>query len=189
MEQACPPVWEEVGGTLLKVSSFFALCAFVPAAVKKKRVYTVQSTAAPPLLPPVTIEVSVEPIPPCSTDDAASIRELFETIATRNPANPFTAHRLYQIGGELRSHRVHPFEFLKQAPREHAQNIFRNGNFFKTEGVMFGVREGMNRERENLERYIPAFAAAMGKSAERLRQLTQGDDWRGIVDYVFDIKL
>ncbi|HSX10747.1 MAG TPA: hypothetical protein VLF94_03405 [Chlamydiales bacterium] len=182
---------ERVGQVALAWFSIAAMCAGVPAFMKKKRIVTLTHTVTPT---PVAVEVvevaavapNVERAPRSS--HAAEIRELFTTIANTSVLQlPLRGMRLHAIGNELRRDSVHPFEMLRCAPRESIQRIFREGSRFKIQTVIEGIREGMIRESHNLELFTPGLAADMGKSEERIRPLIQARDWRGLVEYLFDI--
>lgn len=203
------PEWKKIGDIAFLGFSFIGTCAFLPACLKKKRIYIAQQGAAPAVVIPDVVEAppveapvvagpqpnpAVERFPRCSPEDAGRIREIFLTTQNMNTFYLWRIlseekPRLEALGNALRANNVHPFEFLRCAPKEAVQAIFRSWNVFKTDGVMAGVIEGMNREsaRNNLERYIPDFAATMGKSVEQLRPLIREHQWRRIVDYLFDI--
>lgn len=198
------PSWERVSRAALYGFSFVAACAFFPAALaKKKRAYS--SVLAPASAPaPTVIEAAVPAAPPrlsqipaleraprCSEEDAASIREIFTTSADNGWVGlVLKKGRLESLGEGLKKRNVHPFEILRHMPRKAIQKIFQEEGLIarrKITALMEGIQEGMERESANLGRYAPGLAADMGKSSEKLMQLIQARDWRGVVVYLYDI--
>ena len=189
-----PQKWETLGNIGLFISAFVAIGAFVPAAMKK-RVYTFTPTptgGAPAPVEAAQVEAAAEPgvtpAPRCTLEEQAKIVELFTTIADGSIASlAWSAYRLNQLGGEI--HHVHPFALLQAMPREKIRQIFLSDSAFKKGRIINGINEGMQRERDrnNLNRYIPGFASSMQKEEARTRQLIQAADWLGLVQYLFEI--
>lgn len=190
--------WEKVGKIALYSFSFIAVCAFVPALLKKKRQFSYPSVLGNEnVLFPINNGVAepenqpiVQKPPAASESQKEKIKEIFETVALGglNLASPSVRQRLHQLGDEVRG--VHPFEFLKAIPKEHFQTIFSGMNFFKINKVMEGIVEGMEREwaRNNLLCFAKGFATDMGKPYLAIMPLIQAREWRPLVDYLFDIK-
>ncbi len=202
--------WDKIGRPALYIFSFVAVSTFIPAAIKKKRHYNLLSTGADNLLQVAGIQNALDAtplpegkaVPKCSGEDAARIREIFEkTDDLGRQMSDFlpwklakTTFHLTTLGNLLWDHKVHPFEFLKQAPQDRLCSIFRSGNPLKINGVLSGIKRGMERERNTLLLYLRAFAEDMGKKdPQKVRQLIQvgfeRTDWRPLVYYLFDIKL
>lgn len=130
----------------------------------------------------------LERSPRCSDTHAGYICEIFTTIAnTWAPKLIFKKERLDALGGELRRHRVHPFEILRHMPRESIRRILLDKSPPVVNDVIKGIQEGMERERPTLERYAAGLAEDMDKDAEKLIPLIQAGNWRGVVEYLFDI--
>jgi hypothetical protein len=186
--------WEKLGNIGLFSSAFVGGAACIPAAMKK-RVYTFQSTGAPGA--PAQAEAAVVeevvagvvPAPRCSPEERAKIVELFTSIADggANLALPWVGYRLYQLGNEIRH--VHTFALLQAMPKEKIRQTFIEASEFKMGKILNGISEGMQREiqRNNVNRYIPGLATAMGKEETPIRQLIQAADWLGLVRYLFEI--
>lgn len=188
--------WEKIGHTALISFSFIAVSAFIPALLKKKRIY---SQSFPSIIAP-TVEI-VEPAPAgerplpiptphCTPPEQRKVEEIFKTVAEGNMATlAWNAFRLNTLGKEI--DHIHPFSLLLAVPKEHMRAIFNEGNIFKIKNVMDGIKKGMEREKvqNKLERYIPAFAVEMGKTAEAIRPLIQTNNWRGLVEHLYSSRI
>ena len=199
--EAEEPAWKKTGQAALIGFSLLAACATLPALCRKRRTYSlVFSQGMPPAVAdmPIGENPLPEPIPRCSKEDANRIQDVFRTTAAPmlspwwlpNPAglgNPKNVLRLLEHKRILVEHKVHPFEFLNQTPRNLLRSIFQEGNSLKINGVMDGVESGMKREQASLTKHIPALATAFGKDAQRITPLIRVRDWRGLVDYLFGL--
>lgn len=186
---------EQVGRICFLSCSIVAFSAFIPAALKKNRVYT-------PLFPNIdsviipTQTASTENIsevlphlltPECTEDEKRVIAILFSTIATSGLDIAWKGIELRRLGNKI--NHVHPFSLLLAMPRDDIRTIFRSNNILKTTSVLGGIDQGMKKElaRENIERYIPDFALKMGKEEDEIRQLIHSSDWKKLVHYLFDL--
>lgn len=195
-----PQKWEEVGRVLCLPTLIIAGGAFIPAALKKKRTYT-QITPAIDYIPPLppnevgggeALEPRPIQVPRCIDEERRNIEEVFGTIAHASYWELlWNAAHLSALGDQIEH--VHPFSLFLAMPREIIRDIFSSRDSFKMGCVFGGVKRGMRREidNQNIERYLPNFAAEMEKSADQIRQLIQAaeqtDDWQGLLRYLFDI--
>ncbi len=191
------PAWERIGWLALEINALFAIVAVGPAIFRKRRSFFI---AVPQPGLPQMGEAPVEEnprFPRCSEEkkEKEKVQEIFKTIAEkgylelgRSFLNPFNkdgpAWRLIQLGDQIDG--IHPFAFLAAAPKEHVRTIFNGGSSFKIGEILKGIRKGMEREGTKLYRYIPDFAAEMGKSPGPIKPLIQARDWIGLVNYLFD---
>lgn len=202
------PPWDKAGRSAIYAFSFVAVSTFVPAVIKKKRHFTLLSNSADSLLQVAGAQNAIDEtplpegkaVPECSKADADRVREIFEKTdslgARMSDFLPWklakTTFHLTQLGNQLWEHNVHPFAFLKRVPKNRLRSIFRGGNPLKINGVLSGIKRGMERERKTLPLYLRAFAEDMGrKDPQKVRQLIQvgfeRTDWRPLVHYLFDI--
>lgn len=188
--------WEKVGQAALIGFSVMAVCAFIPAFVKKKRIYS--PTSITPGLPAMEIvDAAVAegqpkpqiPVPRCTIEEQRKVEEIFHTVAQggANLALPWVAYRLIRLGNEI--DHIHPFAFLLAAPKHRVREIFAGGNDFKISSVLKGIVKGMEREyaRRNLERFATSFATEMGKVPDRVKPFLRSRDWKGLTHYLFDL--
>jgi hypothetical protein len=174
----------------------FALCvitglaAAAPGVFKKKRQYQLAPQMAPEMTPPIAIPEAGDnspPFPRGTEEQRNHVIDIFSTVATKWSWDLINEQKRLEDIEEYQIKWIHPFFFLHSAPKEHVQTIFRGWNRFKQSNVLDGIRRGMERERQNLELYLPSFAAAMGKPAEQIRPLIQAADWQGLVNLLYDI--
>lgn len=188
--------WEKIGQISFYVCSFSAISAFVPAALKKNRVYVpiqhgnayVQSA---PIEGPLeeAREPRAIPVPQCLPEEKRNIEELFGTLADggTNLASPFIGIKLYSLGNKI--DHIHPLSLLINMPKETMRGIFNTKSEFRIGQVIGGIQKGMERElaKKNVLRFLEKFAQGMEKEIEPLKRLIQSADWRGFVQYLFDI--
>lgn len=199
-----PPFTEKLGKGALYLTALSALSIALPAAVKKKRTYVpisitpsvspepppVEEPPSPASLPDLLGAIppprrSPTPVPSCTEEEKTKITELFGTIATSNVFSlGLNAGRLQQLGNEIEA--IHPFSLLLTMPQQTMQQIFQRNSFVIT-NVMEGIQKGFEREKENLELYLPSFASQVNREESRISQLIGRSDWIGLVRYLFDI--
>lgn len=147
-----PEIWQRIGDAAFTIFSLFALGAFFPALVKKKRVYTigvpdqpvqqiavVEEPTQPPSVQPIIprkVEpqknVVKEPVPLCTDTEASHVRNIFNTLSEGVIwpwqkgiflGNPKVIYNLKYTWGAAIEH-IHPFSFLLAAPKRPARRIF-----------------------------------------------------------------
>jgi hypothetical protein len=191
-----PQKWEKIGQVLNIACSVIAVSAFVPAALKKKRIYTpIQHGNS--YIPPAPIEGALEeikeprvlPVPHCLPEEKRNIEKLFGTLADAktNLASPFVGYELYALGNKIEH--IHPLTLLMNMPKETMQGIFNTKSEFRIEQVIGGIQKGMEKElaRNKVFCFLDKFAEGMGKETESLKRLIQSADWKKFVQYLFDI--
>lgn len=184
-----PKPWEHLAQMALNSFYGAAACAFIPAALRKKRSITFAPVGQ--FAPPVEVAAGgEEPVPPATKEEQEKVGDLFKIIA-ENSVLGLAPHapNLFKIKRKILP--MHPFAFLMSAPRKYVRIIFTGNSNYKITQVLGGIHEGMVRERAegNLGKYIPAFAAHMGKDPNQIRRLIRGrevNDWLGLVNYLFD---
>jgi len=206
-----PKAWEKIAREAYTIFSTIALGAFITTFGKKKRVYSLDL----PGHPPQVIEIAEEPVverPPeqlapqradrpahiCADVERDKVRALFKTIAESNWAGlAWNAVELRRIGKEIEH--IHPFSFLFSPEKEHVRQIFREGDRLKIYNVMGGITKGMEREyaKNNLVPHIPIFEAAFVEDPQntknhpqiqnQMKDLITVRNWRGLVDYLFNV--
>jgi len=190
----CPLLWQKVGRVVLWSSAFSGVSAFIPALVRKKRVYvhgSVPQAHAPPPEPVAVVIDGDAPLlkaPRCTAEEEGKIRKIFTTIAEGglSLAWPATRRELERLGEEI--DHVHPLEFLRCVPKNHLRTIFNETLPFKKDKVREGVAKNMERERtrNNLAQYIAGFAADMRTTDGAIRPLIQAGDWQGLVLHLIE---
>jgi len=189
-----PPMGEIVGRIAFLAASLCGAVSFVPAALKKTRIYTfIPGVANIPVAQEEVIEGAAEAprpmeTPRCTPAECEKIRELFTSIADGGAdlVLPWVAFRLHQLGNQIEH--VHPFSLLLAMPKEKMRQILMSENPLKINSFIGGLSKGMAKEigRNGIHHYLASFSAAMEKQEERIRQLIQAADWLGLVQYLFD---
>ncbi|MBU6446577.1 MAG: hypothetical protein KGQ49_04190 [Verrucomicrobia bacterium] len=160
----------------------------------KRRAITLIS---PPLFVEAPADPSEQPNLPeplrCDSILHDKIVRLFTTIADESVIT--NGLYLWNLGNDIEhTHRVHPFTFIMNMPRDKIQKIFNSRDFWYTTprfpSILGGIERGMTREGwERLNPLIPSFASMMGKAEGPIRQKVQTRDWLGLVHYLFDIRV
>lgn len=146
--------------------------------------------------PQSKVNVKNQKVPEINQDQKDTIVTIFKTAATS--IHPGKLYSLNDHREKLKQ--VHPFAFLKNAPKEHLRTIFTNkGSWWipgstalantKIDGVMKGISDGLStaEKENNLECYLDDFAAEMKKEPSKIREFLSNKNWRGLVEHLFDI--
>jgi hypothetical protein len=186
-----PQTGDVIGRVLILACTFFAVSSFVPAALKKQRIYTPPAALHEPPQQ-VIIEEGVEvskaaETPKCTNRETQDIRALFTLMAEGSLMNPFVLWQLNQLGDRIRQ--VHPLSLLLNIPRDKMKEILLGGNPIKINTFVDGIDKGCRQElqRNNLTRYLADFAKQIGKPEEAIKQLIQAGDSKAFVHFLFDI--
>ena len=197
--------WEKVGGVALYGFSLLAMGAFVPALCRKKqRVYT---TSGPAITSGANIAVSqgeesvvIQELafPEGTPEERAKVQDILRTTARVFLEKSWFAHaihtllyakeglRLSELGDQV--DHIHPFSFLSAVPKESIKQISLRGMSIAKSRVLGGIQKGLDRDYNNLERYIPSFAQAMGKEVGPIQQHIRARAWKKLTCYLFDLK-
>jgi len=181
---------EKIGYIAIKTFSFLAAFACISTCCRKRKGAITYS----PNLAQVTIAVDQPeapenlPVPSTTPEKRQIIQNVFETVATGTLIDPRIIARLKTWETEIDD--VHPFEFLKTAPKNYVTRIFQEASWFKSlkiNGVVGGVKKGMERAkaRNNLNMYVENFAISMNKCPHRIKQYIQNENWQSFVEYLF----
>lgn len=192
--------WEVIGCMGFAASIFIALSAYVPAAAKKKRIYSIGPVLGPsvPQAAQVIEECVVEEAGveeprrergyACSTTDRANIVRLFTEIADASTLDlVWKGFELRALGNRIEH--VHPLALLVCVPKDKMRAILTSGNPMKTKPFMDNMTANLAREYigGNLVPHIETFSQEFDKNEEEIRQLIQARDWANFVYYLFDV--
>lgn len=184
--------WETVGRISLIACIGISASVFIPALVGKRKKWSfIPAVGINALQPPDGGAADVDDPqllpPPCTPDERKKIKEVFGAVWQKNVYNPLVGVPLYFEGKKIEH--VHPLSMFLVMSKKTMRGIFSTKEAMRIDGVKDGVERGMTRERDrnNLNRYLPAFAAKMKKDAGQIKQLIQADEWEGLVRYLFDI--
>lgn len=191
---------ETIGCMSFAASAFIAFSIYIPAAVKKKRTYSIGPvpTLGPSTLEPVQIvdelaapaELRETAGYACNATDRANIVHLFTEIADASAWDlVWKGLSLRALGNSIKH--VHPLALLACAPNIKMNAILTSGNPLKTRPFMDSIKLNLAQEaiQGNLAPHIETFAEEVGRSEERIRQLIQARDWANFVYYLFDVGL
>lgn len=180
-----------------------ALSIAIPAALKKRRVYTLVAPVALPeaiieperseearLILPPDLSLAIPPpraaneVPLCTAYETGLIEELFTTIANHNSLQLFWKQtHLNDLGERIRN--VHPFSLLLAMPKEAMRTILTKCNPITLSRVLGGIAKGMEENRATLPLYLDSFARKLNKNPQTIQDHLRHSRWEKLLNDLF----